>query len=220
MSLHQSPRVYHYWWRDIQKGPVHLPHLYMMLKRFEQIKRFIHISRPNGQQQAQPQDKRWWYKLEPLASSFEKAAQQYYQPGFNISIDDETEVRCFGRTKHTVKMPLAFLPPPPPRFPQIYYVQSSDLMCNHLLCNHLRMRFLRRRRFHYFFSFLMQQLLMLIAFKMSLSSSDRLRRRAKQSFATGYIKNSFNLQPNCHKHHESDLYQTSKLRSEFTGEVS
>ena len=104
MGVHQSPRVDRYWRQDIQQGPLHSPQLYMSQKRFEQIKRFLHISRPDTDSKRQPQDKRWWYKLEPLASSFEKAAQQHYQPGSNIAID-ESMIRCFGRTKHTIKMP-------------------------------------------------------------------------------------------------------------------
>lgn len=104
MGVHVSPRMDHYWRQDLHQGLIHTPHLYMSLKRFEQIKRFLHISRPTSADNHQPGDKRWWYKLEPVASSFERAARQYYQPGSNVSVD-ETMIRCFGRTKHTVKMP-------------------------------------------------------------------------------------------------------------------
>lgn len=73
----------------------------MSQKCFEQIKRFLHISRPTSAGNHQPGDKRWWYKLESPASTLERAAGQYYQPGSNISID-ATMIHC---TKHTVKMP-------------------------------------------------------------------------------------------------------------------
>lgn len=101
MGVHKSPRIDSYWCQNRQEGPLHSPPLYMTLTRFEQVKRYLHISRPNKEQD---DFKQWWYKVEPLASSFDKASQQYYQPGSNISID-ETMIRCFGRTKHTVKMP-------------------------------------------------------------------------------------------------------------------
>lgn len=101
MGVNPAPRFDLYWEEDRQEGPLHSPPLYMALKHFEQIKRYLHISRPAEQQK---NTKLWWYKLEPLASSFDKASQKYYRPGSNISID-QIMIRCFGRTKHTVKMP-------------------------------------------------------------------------------------------------------------------
>ena len=103
MGIHQSPTYDDYWSQDEDSGPLHLPRRYMTQKRFEQIKRFLHISRL-GTEDDQKATKQWWYKVEPLASEFERAAQNYYHPGSNISID-ETMIRCFGRTKHTIKMP-------------------------------------------------------------------------------------------------------------------
>jgi hypothetical protein len=103
MGIHQSPTFDDYWSQVEDNGPLHLPRRYMTQKRFEQIKRFLHISRL-GTEDDQKATKQWWYKVEPLASEFEKAAQNYYYPGSNISID-ETMIRCFGRTKHTIKMP-------------------------------------------------------------------------------------------------------------------
>ena len=78
----------------------------MSIKRFQQLKRFLHISRLEADMshKQQPKDKRWWYKLEPLASLWESAAQRYYQVGSNLFID-ETMIRCFGRSSHTIKMP-------------------------------------------------------------------------------------------------------------------
>ena len=104
MGVHDSPCISHYWRQDSQEGPLHLPRLYMNQLRFEQIKGFLHIARPDSAENQQEGSKRWWYKLEPLASSFESAAKQYYQPGSNVSIDG-TMIRCFGRSKHTIKMP-------------------------------------------------------------------------------------------------------------------
>jgi hypothetical protein len=105
MGVHPEPRIDLYWQQDRREGPLHSPPLYMTLKRFEQIKRYLHISHPDEDEKRSEKDiKQWWYKVEPLSSSFKEAAQKHYQPGSNISID-ETMIRCFGRTKHTVKMP-------------------------------------------------------------------------------------------------------------------
>src|SRR5580700_5292462 len=44
MGLHDSKRTDLYWKNDLESGPVHTPQLYMSLIRFEQIKRYLHIS--------------------------------------------------------------------------------------------------------------------------------------------------------------------------------
>ncbi|KAJ5562285.1 hypothetical protein N7461_001046 [Penicillium sp. DV-2018c] len=102
MGLNSLPRESSYWKGDSVQRRSFQP--YMSLVQFQQIKRFLHISWPTTRDPTQPDDERWWYKLEPLASTVERAARQYYHPGANISID-ETMVRCFGRSKHTVKIP-------------------------------------------------------------------------------------------------------------------
>jgi hypothetical protein len=99
MGVNLLPCIPDYWQQDEEEA-LHRPRFCMGLKRFEQIRRYLHVSPPDQR----PEHKQWWYKLEPLASSFDQAAQRYYQPGSNVSID-ETMIRCFGRTKHTVKMP-------------------------------------------------------------------------------------------------------------------
>jgi hypothetical protein len=100
MGVHDSNRVDLYWRIDSNQGPIHMPIQYMPLKRFEQIKRYLHVSNPR----IKDKDKEWWHKLEPLASTLQKAFKRYYTPGSNISID-EIMIRCFGRSSHTYKMP-------------------------------------------------------------------------------------------------------------------
>jgi hypothetical protein len=100
MGIHKEPNIEEYWQKDITKGLVYSPALYMTLKRFQQIKRYLYISCPAEDEK----DKQWWYKVDPLALSFKEAAEKHYQPGSNISID-KTMIRCFGRSKHTIKMP-------------------------------------------------------------------------------------------------------------------
>jgi hypothetical protein len=104
MGVHRSPQVEEYWNADPGKGPLHAPRLYMTYKRFQQLKRFLKVSNLNTEDQRLPNDKIWWYKVEPLATEFQSAAKKYYTPGSKVSID-EIMIRCFGRTLHTVKMP-------------------------------------------------------------------------------------------------------------------
>jgi hypothetical protein len=88
-----------YWNTDINKGPLHTLPSHMSLRRYQQIKRYCHISCHQSDQSAGyhlPSNKRWWYKLEPLASAFQSSFQQYYSPSSEVSID-ELMVRCFGR---------------------------------------------------------------------------------------------------------------------------
>lgn len=87
---------------------------HMSLNRFEDMKRFLHISRPTAAQglneeedsedEAPEQSTHWWYKLEPLASELRSACSKLWSPGSNLSVD-EMMIRCFGRSTHTVKAP-------------------------------------------------------------------------------------------------------------------
>jgi len=116
MGIHDSKRTDFYWRNDISSGPIHTPQLYMSLNRFEQIKRYLHISQPLGENTDEPQleattqysdeymKELWWRKVLPLADVFRNACQQYYIPGTHTAID-ELMIRCFGRSLHTYKMP-------------------------------------------------------------------------------------------------------------------
>jgi hypothetical protein len=99
MGIHEEPSLAMYWNTDINKGPLHTLPYHMSLRRYEQIKRYCHISCSESDQRAGydlPTNKRWWYKLEPLASAIQASSQQYYAPSSEVSID-ELMVRCFGR---------------------------------------------------------------------------------------------------------------------------
>jgi hypothetical protein len=52
----------------------------------------------------QPNNRIWWYKVEPFASQLQATFRRYYSPSSSVSID-ELMVRCFGRSNHTYKMP-------------------------------------------------------------------------------------------------------------------
>jgi len=99
MGVHEEPAIEMYWNTDFNKGPLHTISTHISLRRFQQIKRFCHISCPESDERAGyhlPCNKIWWYKLEPLASSIQASSQRYYSPSSTVSID-KLMVRCFGR---------------------------------------------------------------------------------------------------------------------------
>jgi hypothetical protein len=100
MGVHEEPEVSLYWNTDFNIGPIHTISTHISLHRFQQIKRYCHISCEQSDQAKGfhlPENKIWWYKLEPLASSLQQSFQYYYCPSSEVSID-ELMVRCFGRS--------------------------------------------------------------------------------------------------------------------------
>jgi hypothetical protein len=125
MGAHPAKSIDIYW--RTNKLPRHLPPNYISLIRFEQIKRYLHISRPTGQMfgvyplQPHALDRElsqedelkydvdyigdiWWFKVDPMISEFRSACERLCYPSSSISLD-EAMIRCFGRSKHTFKMP-------------------------------------------------------------------------------------------------------------------
>jgi hypothetical protein len=99
MGIHLEPSIPMYWNTDFNKGPLHPVANHISQCRFEQIRRYCHISCSESDKRAGndlPSNKRWWYKVEPLASTFQASFQRYYSPSSEVSID-ELMVRCFGR---------------------------------------------------------------------------------------------------------------------------
>ena len=99
MGVHEEPEVSLYWNTDFNIGPIHSIPTHISLRRFQQIKRYCHISCPESDEQNGyhlPSNKVWWYKVEPLASALQASFQRYYSPSSEVSID-ELMVRCFGR---------------------------------------------------------------------------------------------------------------------------
>jgi hypothetical protein len=90
MGVHKEPQIEHYWRRDRTKGPLHTIPLHMSLIRFEQLKRYLHISRTelidipsipkHLNVEPTPENEHtygeellgqiWWYKLDPMISCF------------------------------------------------------------------------------------------------------------------------------------------------------
>jgi Transposase IS4 len=90
-----------FWAKD--SNTIHKPMKFMTFYRFEQIKRYFHISPPPTTSNRLPLS-HWHLKLEPLASMLRTTFQTYVVPGQNVSFD-EMMVPYSGRSKHTVKMP-------------------------------------------------------------------------------------------------------------------
>ena len=71
MGVHEEPQIEMYWNTDFNTGPLHTIANHISLCRFEQIKRYCHISCPDSDESKGyhlSSNKIWWYKLEPLAS--------------------------------------------------------------------------------------------------------------------------------------------------------
>jgi len=92
-----SPRIF---WRPVG-GVVREPMSRMRYIRFQQLKRYLHISEPS---KASIPAQEWWKKLEPLNSSLRKCSKNCFLPSTNVAID-EMMIRFQGRSAHTIKMP-------------------------------------------------------------------------------------------------------------------
>lgn len=85
MSVHDSKETSAYWNMDIESGPVHTTAFYMTQKRFEQLKRYLHLSDPNRSEGT------WFDKLEPLLAIVRLAGEDVRGPGSCIL--DEKMIR-------------------------------------------------------------------------------------------------------------------------------
>ena len=118
MGVVSCPAVEDYWDEDTRQPPMGV----MSLNRFEQLKRYLHVSPPVMQQPvasasasattsastaalpsatAMPE---WWEKMEPMSSIVQARFKECYFPASNVAID-EMMVKCQGRSMHTLKMP-------------------------------------------------------------------------------------------------------------------
>ena len=71
MGVYPCPQIEDYWNTDLKKGPNHTVAIHMSLVRFEQIKRYLHVSSIEAdtrQGKEANTDTIWWHKVEPLAS--------------------------------------------------------------------------------------------------------------------------------------------------------
>lgn len=85
---------------DKSGNAIHKPMESMAYYRFQQIKRYFHVSAPVT---SHSPTARWYTKVEPLASLLRTKFQAYVVLGQNVSYD-EMMVPFSGRSKHTLKM--------------------------------------------------------------------------------------------------------------------
>jgi hypothetical protein len=135
IGIHREPNYRIYWETSKPNGPIHALSKHMTLNRYENLRRFLHISKlvpeptmenqlplpmPKPRTKApQPQTYLedsseeeelgedgdvWWWRLEPLLSTFYIACQSCLIPGTEVAID-EIMVHFFGRSSDTCKMP-------------------------------------------------------------------------------------------------------------------
>ena len=100
MGLHAESSIPEFWNIDPLKGPIHRQVLdHISLKRWQQIDRFFHISKPSPAQKETP-----FAKLEPLSDTLRQIFKKYWKPGTHLAVD-ETITRFLGRAKEIVNIP-------------------------------------------------------------------------------------------------------------------
>ena len=133
MGVHREPSYTIYWERPKPNGPIHSISQHMTLNRYENLHRYFHVSPPKPTESPseppepsesyvesrQPQEpsheaqedpevsedkENWWWKLEPMLSTFRTACQHCLIPGTEVAID-EIMVRFHDRSGDTCKMP-------------------------------------------------------------------------------------------------------------------
>jgi len=97
MGVTKAPQRADYWSRAF----VNMPKCSLPLRRYEQIKRYLHISMPPPPNAGKP---KWTDKLEPLSSHLRRRSRELYLPSTHVATD-EMMVRFKGRSAHTVRMP-------------------------------------------------------------------------------------------------------------------
>jgi len=84
-------------WNNDPSGPIHQIAKEMTLKRFQQIKRYLHISK------LQDNNNPYYAKVEPLLSHVRETSKKLYIPSLNVSVD-EMMVWFSGHSIHTVRI--------------------------------------------------------------------------------------------------------------------
>jgi hypothetical protein len=112
MGIHREPNYTIYWETSKPNldGPNHTIPQHMSLNRYENLRRYLHLSppkNPNSQietEEEEEKEEEWWWRLDPLFTIFRIACQTCLIPGTAVAID-EIMVRCHGRSSDTCKMP-------------------------------------------------------------------------------------------------------------------
>ena len=104
MGLHTESSIPEFWNTDPLKGPIHEQVLkHISVKRWQQIDRFFHISKPHlGQQLGQQETP--FEKLESLSDTLRQAFKKYWKTGTHLAVD-KTIQRFMGRSKEIINIP-------------------------------------------------------------------------------------------------------------------
>jgi hypothetical protein len=97
ISIDRNSNIQSYWSNSLT---IHKPMEHMKFYRFEQIKRYFHVSPPSLPSQSKSQ---WYMKLSPLFEVLRYQFQAYVIPGQNVSFD-EMMVPFTGRSQHTLRI--------------------------------------------------------------------------------------------------------------------
>lgn len=96
MGVFKQSSITDYWTTN-PEYPQHNIVDFMSLKRFQQLKRFLHVSHPDTPVQ------HFFSKVEPLSTKLAADFAKYYIPASDVSVD-EMIVRFSGRSAHTVRI--------------------------------------------------------------------------------------------------------------------
>jgi hypothetical protein len=99
MSIDRNSNIESYWFKN--SLTIHKPMEHMTFFRFEQIKRYFHVSPPPSQ--TNQLKSQWYMKLSPLFQKLRYQFQAYAILGQNVSFD-EMMVPCTGRSQHILKI--------------------------------------------------------------------------------------------------------------------
>ncbi|PKY61043.1 hypothetical protein RhiirA4_280836, partial [Rhizophagus irregularis] len=97
MGIFKLPAIRDYW-QTKHHYPKHNITKFMTCVRFEQIKRYFHVSSIIDQE-----NKTLFSKLEPLSTHIKNISQKHYIPSSNVSVD-EMIARFSGRSAHTFRI--------------------------------------------------------------------------------------------------------------------
>ena len=96
LGLHSTNAIERLWNQD-PKAPIHQIAQKMTMKRFQQIKRFLHIS------ELYTDHRPYYAKVEPLLSHIRDISKKLYIPSSNVSVD-EMMIRFSGCSTHTIRI--------------------------------------------------------------------------------------------------------------------
>jgi hypothetical protein len=89
-------------WKTSEDSPLYPIREYISLNRFQQISRYLKVNAP-GKANDSLKDCEFWYKVDPLVSSFRSNCKANLKPGTIFAIDEQLR-RNRGRWKHALQI--------------------------------------------------------------------------------------------------------------------